>query len=361
MSNTIFVLGAGASKAAGAPLMAEFLDVAHNLWKTGQAKEVEKNFADVFGAISALQEVHSKSQLDIDNVESVFATLEMAKTLNKFPQLDTSLLDSMIESMKIVIGQTIELTLKVPVRDKRPESPIPYGDFAELIQWLREESMPQHTIAIITFNYDLACDFALYQHGFYVDYALGEKTAQETLPLLKLHGSLNWAYCPELERVVPWTMQAHFSKYNWHFLSSDTQFVLLRMIPHLKDFKYEDKAVLPEPVLVPPTWNKSQHHRNLSDVWARSASELSEAENIFIIGYSLPETDAFFRYLYALGTVGVNPLKRVWVFNPDNSGMVEQRFRSLMGPAASARFRYFQNTFMEALQIIKKGFPGRSR
>jgi len=359
MSNTIFILGAGASKAAGAPLMAEFLDVAHNLWKTGQAKEAEKNFADVFGAISALQNVHSKSQLDIDNVESVFATLEMARTLNTFPQLDVSVLDNLIESMKIVIGQTIELTLKLPVRGNRPESPVPYGDFAELIKWLGEEAVPKHTIAVITFNYDLACDFALYKHGFYVDYALGEKVDRKTLPLLKLHGSLNWAYCPELEKVVPWTMQAHFSKYHWNFLD-DIQSVLLRMMPHLKDFKYEDKTVIPEPVLVPPTWNKSEHHRNLSAVWARAAAELSEAENIFIIGYSLPETDAFFRYLYALGTVGENLIRRIWVFNPDNTGMVEQRFRSLMGPAASARFRYFANTFKESLQIIKKEFPSRS-
>lgn len=355
MSNTIFILGAGASKAAGAPLMAEFLDVAHNLWKTGQVKDVEKSFADVFSAISALQVVHSKSQLDIDNVESVFATLEMAKTLNKFPQLNANRLDNLIESMKIVIGQTIELTLNIPVGDKKLQSPVPYGDFSELIRWLVYDDDPKRTVAVITFNYDLACDFGLYQNGFYVDYALGEQIERNSLPLLKLHGSLNWAYCEELQKIVPWTMQAHFSKYQWQSLE-DAESVKLRMMPHLSDFQYENKEVIPEPVLVPPTWNKSEHHRSLSAVWSRAAAELCEAENIFIIGYSLPETDAFFRYLYALGTVGVNPLKRIWVFNPENSGTVEQRFRSLMGPAASARFRYFPNTFMDSIRIIKKEF-----
>jgi hypothetical protein len=38
-------------------------------------------------------------------------------------------------------------------------------------------------------------------------------------------------------------------------------------------------------------------------VWRTAAQHLSEAEHIFIIGYSLPETDQFFRYLYGLGTV----------------------------------------------------------
>ena len=33
MSNTVFVLGAGASKKAGAPLMGDFLDAAYDLWR----------------------------------------------------------------------------------------------------------------------------------------------------------------------------------------------------------------------------------------------------------------------------------------------------------------------------------------
>jgi hypothetical protein len=42
MSNTVFILGAGASKQAGAPLMKDFLDTAHALWKTGKVGESEQ-------------------------------------------------------------------------------------------------------------------------------------------------------------------------------------------------------------------------------------------------------------------------------------------------------------------------------
>lgn len=55
MSNTVFVLGAGTSKGGGAPLMAKFLDVADNL-----------------------QPVHSKPQLDLNNIVSVLAALEIS-------------------------------------------------------------------------------------------------------------------------------------------------------------------------------------------------------------------------------------------------------------------------------------------
>lgn len=56
MSNTVFVLGAGASKIAGAPLMKEFLDTAYGLWRTNAIpKPADECFKAVFEAIAALQ------------------------------------------------------------------------------------------------------------------------------------------------------------------------------------------------------------------------------------------------------------------------------------------------------------------
>jgi hypothetical protein len=150
-------------------------------------------------------------------------------------------------------------------------------------------------------------------------------------------------------------MQEHFSSYNWNVWGDETQFVRLQFMPHLDKYKYEDHDVVPEPVLVPPTWNKAEHHKNLSAVWSRAAKELTDAEHIFIVGYSLPETDSFFRYLYALGTAGGAPLKRIWVFNPDPG--VEGRFRGMLGPGATSRYRFFPQTFDAALSIINNEFP----
>jgi hypothetical protein len=46
-----------------------------------------------------------------------------------------------------------------------------------------------------------------------------------------------------------------------------------------------------------------------------------EAQEIIVIGYSLPETDFFFRNLFALGTVGRKFIRRFAVVNPDWSGL----------------------------------------
>ncbi len=144
MSNIVFILGAGASKKAGAPLMAEFLDVARDLWAKNEVSEASSQFESVFKAIGSLQGVHSKSEFDIHNVESVFAAIEMGKTLNKFPGCETGeQIDDLIRDMKAVISKTIERTLAFPISgsgsgSRGCECPEPYGRFVELIKHLRE-------------------------------------------------------------------------------------------------------------------------------------------------------------------------------------------------------------------------------
>ena len=87
-----------------------------------------------------------------------------------------------------------------------------------------------------------------------------------------------------------------------------------------------------------------------------SCKRYEEAENLFIIGFSLPDTDIFFRYLFALCTVGETPLKKLWLFDPDKTHEVEKRYRKLLGPGAKSRFKPFQNTFEDAISIIETEF-----
>ena len=86
MSKTVFILGAGASRDSGAPLMNDFLDRARKLYVSGEYGErFREDFERVTGAISDLQKIHSKSELDIYNIEEIFAAFEMAELINKFP------------------------------------------------------------------------------------------------------------------------------------------------------------------------------------------------------------------------------------------------------------------------------------
>jgi NAD-dependent SIR2 family protein deacetylase len=361
MSNTVFILGAGASKEACAPLMNEFLDVSENLLKAGDLGAAQISFKNVFDAIGNLQLVHSKAQLDIQNIESIFAAFEMAKTLDSFPGQSPDNIDNLIKSLKIVIVETLQRTIRLEKSKGSVKPPETYARFTDMLVHLKGSAIPNHSVSVITFNYDMALDYALHFHRINYDYSIEESNKDDAIPILKLHGSLNWAHCSQCDKVIPVNLKDYFNKGNISFDIPQIKDAILDIGTKLDKFEHCGLNLDKEPVLVPPTWHKEDYYRTISNVWRRAASELSEAENIFVIGYSLPKSDAFFRYLYALGTVSQTLLKRFWVFNPDDSGEVKSRFEDLLGPGAKARFRYFTEKFSTAISLIKNGFPGESK
>ena len=334
--------------------MRDFLDVAHKLWQLGEFREYDEDFKRVFNGIASLQLVHSKSQLDITNIESVFAAFEMGKLLNKFPNHNRREIVRLNNSIRILISKTIEKTIKFLIFQKVIMPPKPYKDFVDLIVFLNKKARPQHTVSVITFNYDLSCDYAFAHRGIRPNYSLRKESNTDEIPLLKLHGSLNWAFCPQKKTIVSWNLEEYFK--NHSALINNKKYVNLPISSQLGEFKYEGNFVKPEPIIVPPTWNKTSQQLQLSNVWARAAEELGESENIIIIGYSLPESDYFFKYLFSLGSVGNTVLERFWVFDPDNSGGVKKRFQNLLGTGAIARFSYFEKSFEQSILLLTKEF-----
>jgi hypothetical protein len=191
MSRVVVVLGAGASRQAGAPLMADFLDVAADLPQREEVKEAQDQFVAVFEGISRLQQVHSKAQLDLHNIESIFAAFEMARTLGGFADYGPDATDSLVRAMRTLIVKTLEQTILLPVRNNsQVMPPPPYAEFAALCSSLRN-ARPAESVAVITFNYDVGVDHGFYWHQLPIDYGLGEGAGQNAVPILKLHGSLN--------------------------------------------------------------------------------------------------------------------------------------------------------------------------
>ena len=344
MSNVVFILGAGASRQCGAPLMSDFLDVASSLLRSGEVQDKRTEFERVFDAIGALQAVHSKAQLDLNNIESIFTVLELGRIIQRVPGLSSEKIPQAISALKELIVKTLEVTMKFPTKSRYIGVPKPYEEFAALIAHLLREAFPTQTAAVITFNYDIAADMGMYRAGLGPDYVI-EKPPGNHVPisLLKLHGSLNWATEKESRRIRPLHLTSYFQHYSYNGFEERGSTRVPIGSQLVEYFARQASTVVePEPVIVPPSWNKADYHAALSDVWASAAKHLSEAEQLFIVGYSLPETDSFFRHLYALGSVGTTPLRRIAAFNPDSTGTVDRRFQALLGPGAAARYEYHQ-------------------
>ena len=102
-------------------------------------------------------------------------------------------------------------------------------------------------------------------------------------------------------------------------MSTETNIDISDFLKGLTCIGCKSSIIETEPIIVPPLFNKSDHHLKLQNVWQKASKELAEADSIVVIGYSLRESDYFFKYLYALGTISDTRLKRFIVVNPDGS------------------------------------------
>ena len=110
MPKTVFILGAGASKEDGAPVMDEFLDTAHKL---KDVKETKDDFDRVFNAINTLRNTHYKSYVDVDNIEEVFGAFEMARLIGRLGSYNLEEIAKIQTSIKKVIVKTLENSVKL--------------------------------------------------------------------------------------------------------------------------------------------------------------------------------------------------------------------------------------------------------
>jgi hypothetical protein len=109
-----------------------------------------------------------------------------------------------------------------------------------------------------------------------------QSTQVETLRLLKLHGSLNWYWRPGDQSGVS---------------------VARRSLPGYfgapKSYRDEQRRrEVPgrSPFVVPPASSKSQYYSNpiAKEMWSQAAQRLRSADQVVILGYSLPSTDVTF-------------------------------------------------------------------
>ena len=137
MSETVFILGAGASKAGGAPLMQDFLDIAEQLKKDGKLDDIQNAYNLVFKGIEALHGTLPKAKFDVLNIESVAGAFEMSRIFKHLGALSSQEVEELPHAMKrllvCVIERSIRLKVVGPVQGKTVIPPEPYGKFAEYL------------------------------------------------------------------------------------------------------------------------------------------------------------------------------------------------------------------------------------
>jgi hypothetical protein len=189
---TVYVFGAGASAAEGAPVLRDFIKIAYQFFK----------------------EEHYSTELDIvweflEHFHGSKIVISRAEDLKIFPGL---------EDIFNIVDWFLQQNQAFSIRFPRPRLHELKTALVKLISMTIDKSLPSYNgmhqsfvsgvvrggeevPTFISLNYDIVLDNAIRatgyapEYGFYgnhrehLDYSRG-------IPLYKLHGSLNWSYCP---------------------------------------------------------------------------------------------------------------------------------------------------------------------
>lgn len=342
--DVVFVFGAGASYAEGAPLRTDILPMIlerpdEELRRSAAYQVAAQFLRDNF--------VWDRELAVYPSFEEVFGFLDYF--IQKNESLSRKYPLAAITEIKEAL---IKLTHHA-ISSSTPAASRVYRLFWEAV------NRYNHNVSVITLNYDTCIEDAflhMFPRNMYMDYRLdlanydysGEAEARNwwvnprepiicpehmrpvAIKLIKLHGSLNWKYC------------------------SCCNQVLLTPFDKSIDLGLADAPVHPDrpglawprcsrdgseyhTLLVPPSHLKNLTHPVISSLFIEASRELRRARKVVFVGYSLPESDV---HLRAILKKSLLPGTEVCVINPDSS------------PAM--RFRY--GAFAEKVDLISRPF-----
>jgi len=295
------VIGAGASASSGIPLTNSLLPHLVRLLDRDFQKRLSRfieylypRYHDSWGNLPALEELLSQIDVFLDFNERV-------KKKHKFKNAE-------IRELKASLLRSIRTFLSGECHMRRlANSPI----------YLLAKRLGEND-SIVTLNWDLLLERALTDHGIHYSY---EKKSG-SLTVSKPHGSINW------------------------LLSGSSS----KLTGAKRSFQSEGKIVvcapesLPEdhdsvPAIIPPSIAKKWPPA-FDAIWKQSWSSLHNADEVYILGFSLPPEDLHVRFVMRTA-IRANESGRtrsllVKLVNPDRS--VYLRFASLM----SSRIEHFE-------------------
>ena len=334
----VFVLGAGFSADAGAPVMREFFAQARNLRddpSSGLNTTDREIFERVINYRFGLNQALAKVFVDLDNIEKLFGFLEMDL------QLRSSTDQKLKHDMPYFIARTLEAGM---TKQLSPECGVVaegsdgrrwdfrfaknrYAFFLGMVSGLwnpKKRNSDSSIDSVITFNYDLVIEREMPDLGIAPEYGLGVGCSTEfpgatlRLNLLKMHGSSNWLICSDCKDRI----------YIRSPLKAKVWLIANEICPRCNQ-------VSMVPYIIPPTWNKGIEGGFVHPVWERALQELTTAGRLFIVGYSFPETDQFFEYMLGLALSTNKALTEIYVVN--SSEKVQEKFKEFFNPHFHSR------------------------
>lgn len=403
--HNVYILGAGFSAEAGLPLIKDFMNRMRDAaaWletKGGREREIQAIESVLEFRLQAAAAAY-RVPIDVENIEELFSLVSASgdrELVQAMPLAIAATLDyaqttapSVIETQGFSVGSVIQLEQKpddwgqipsqfaVGLQNEQPKrdwhSCPSYDSYLGLMCGYFNKRAADRRETIITFNYDLLIEEALNHLGIEYNYVVTGNRITETgeeqfeilplpttgLPLLKLHGSVNWV-SPEITKEHPnsksksGNTQTDLQHLVRSVAGSFQQISVFEKYEALRRYQADQR-----PYLVPPTWSKSLQ-APLTVVWDAAVKALRTATRVIILGYSIPLTDQHFRYLLAAGLQGNISLRKVFFVNPalaDGRAEIQLKER-LFGRLGLLREEHLEQGVVELVPLTVRQFFGES-
>lgn len=289
MKTAIF-LGAGASAAEGAPMQNALFRQYFGSPGVQKQSPMYHDLAQFFKSVFTIDLADPIDTITFPTFEEVLGILDLAETRKE--SLRGFSLDAPGPGVQLqsyanrvqLIRLDLILVMARAIADGIASRVLPTLPHRRLVDKLMEQHLINDTIFIST-NYDLCIDSALGNNCDYaVDFAADSEPSLiggQSVKLFKLHGSLNWLYCPVCNNVKGF----------------ESKVVLSLM--------YEGRPVnqcafcnsVLSPIIVPPTFYKDMSRVFLSRIWNKTEDALREVDHVIFCGYSFPDADMHIKYL----------------------------------------------------------------
>lgn len=302
MKTAIF-LGAGASASEGAPLQSKLFSEYFKKVKKPR-KEIKDFFAKMF-------DIDAKNLANLD--KAIFPTFEEALGILDLADIRNESFKGFVNANVHEDGrlqlqqlrQYFSLLLATVIGKSVDSSKMHHSTLVDELHKLTGLS----NVFFISTNYDTLIDNALikaleFKDKIYLDYGIdfinfdekdsknsedsGDrwvKPGNPSVNLYKIHGSLNWLYCPTCNnvRLTP---------------KEKTGFIKLHD-EHTKESKSKCRSCKTDycPIIVPPTFYKDFTNVYLSIIWNKVEKDLLNTEHLIFCGYSFPDADMHIKYL----------------------------------------------------------------
>jgi hypothetical protein len=283
---TVIFLGAGASSADGAPVQASLFReyfqcrAIQDHVPCDLKESLRRYFAQIWG----INVESNAANARFPTFEEALSILDIADARKEsFRGMGDDPLATGEQVLRSNLAFLIYLILNEKLREQ-------YPNHLRLVQELMQAGQLGSTV-FVSLNYDIMIDSAIEDANrspqrlpnYGVKFSPRPNSGGRPFPraglLLKLHGSLNWFYCPTcntLELFVHHKVMAELS--------------LGRM--------YCSKCHgIKAPIIIPPTFFKVMSNFYLQQLWKRAEDELKKARRIVFCGYSFPDADMHIRYL----------------------------------------------------------------